>query len=451
MYGSLYMAFLLSGFFKRLFLQRFVPPSLFNALLPAGLCLISNSVFLAAIYNGDWSWSSNLILVLSRLCYGWSVYSGADFTRRANVEAKRREHVPLTLEDKVGNIAPDLQDSAFHAGVLLAIIICLILEASFRQFGAQMAEFYSMLILLAFSTVMSSVSVPCMFSTIKNILRPVQQPPVEEIQEDEANGQLSQSTQIRPAPQVRSLTLRDRFLVPTLLYAVGSRLYPPGQMILTIFSGLLTSATIIADYLLLPLTLVYLRVDFISPRLFPFCEIFLLYGLLFGTESLTNFLVLRYTRWSARLTPLSVNTLSAALLVVALLCCLCPSFVFLVIVSINVSSGLFIFSFCLFCLVSGLLKSAHTILSGVLFAKYHDACPYLAVVQTSEQLVGLVRSLFSAFLILIAAAVLYTQGFFALMLTVVTIHCMALAVGLMAIIINLSKERALRPSVELVD
>ncbi|VDK49515.1 unnamed protein product [Dibothriocephalus latus] len=60
-------------------------------------------------------------------------------------------------------------------------------------------------------------------------------------------------------------------------------------------------------------------------------------------------------------------------------------------------------------MVSGLLKSAHTVLSGVLFAKYHDACPYLAVVQTSEQLVGLVRSLLSAVFIMIAAAVLYTQ------------------------------------------
>ncbi|VDL85292.1 unnamed protein product [Schistocephalus solidus] len=451
MYGSLYMAFLLSGFFKRLFLQRFVPPSLFNALLPAGLCLISNSIFLTAIYNGDWTWSSNLLLVLSRLCYGWSVYSGADFTRRAKGEAKRRENVPLTLEEKVSNIAPDLQDNAFHAGVLLALIICLIFEACLRQFGAQMAEFYSMLILLVFSTVMSSVSVPCMFSTIRNIVCPVREPIVEEVQGDGAGGHLSQSTEICPTPEVRSLAFRERLLVPTLLYAVRSRLYPTGQLILTLFSGLLTAATIIADYLLLPLTLVYLRVEFISARLFPFGEIFLLYALLFGTESLANFVVLRYTRWSVRLTPLSVNALSAALLVVALLCCLCPSFVFLVIVSINVSSSLFIFSFCLFCLVSGLLKSAHTVLSGVLFAKYHDACPYLAVVQTSEQLVGLVRSLLSALLIIIAAIVLYTQGFFALMLTVVTIYYVALAVGIMAIIINFYKERTLRISVELAD
>ncbi|VDN16983.1 unnamed protein product [Dibothriocephalus latus] len=197
MYGSLYMAFLLSGFFKRLFLQRFVPPSLFNALLPAVLGLISNSVFLAGIYSGDWKWASNLILFLSRLCYGWSVYSGADFARRASVEAKRRQKEALTLEEKVDNIAPDLQDPAFHAGVLLALVICLILEACLRQFGAQMAEFYSMLILLIFSTLMSSVSVPCMFSKVKQILRPAREPLVEEVVPgDEAGASLSQSVEV---------------------------------------------------------------------------------------------------------------------------------------------------------------------------------------------------------------------------------------------------------------
>lgn len=169
-YTALTMAFLLSGSIKRLLLQRIIKPSFFNAIIPTVLSLIGNGVFMAALYKGDnWNFISVFFMVGSRLCFGWSTYTAEDYNRRANKAAKSsREN--LRLKQRVEDMVPDLQDAAFHAGVIVALIICFILEVCLRSTGPQMSEFYSVLIISGFSTVISFVSVPSLHKAVQKFV-----------------------------------------------------------------------------------------------------------------------------------------------------------------------------------------------------------------------------------------------------------------------------------------
>lgn len=169
-YAALFMAFLLSGFFRRVLLRRFLSTSILTTIMPAALGLIGNGVFMAALYKGEnWNWISLFFMFSSRLCFGWSTYSVEDFNRRAKNSARGAKESERT-QNRVEDMVPDLQDVAFHAGVLVAIAICFILEVCLRRMGPQMAEFYSMLILSGFSAVLSFISVPCLHKAVRGLI-----------------------------------------------------------------------------------------------------------------------------------------------------------------------------------------------------------------------------------------------------------------------------------------
>lgn len=176
-YTALNMAYLLSGSIKRLLLQRFLSPSFFNAIIPTVLGLIGNGVFMSALYkDNNWNWVSIFFMVGSRLCFGWSTYSAEDYNRRARHTMKSRIKEDR-IASRVVEMVPDLQDSAFHAGVIVSIIICFILEVCLRSVGPQMAEFYSVLIISGFSTLLSLISVPYLHKAVQTLINvPVEVP-----------------------------------------------------------------------------------------------------------------------------------------------------------------------------------------------------------------------------------------------------------------------------------
>lgn len=71
------------------------------------------------------------------------------------------------LKQRTIDMVPDLQDSAFHAGVIVALVICFILDVCPRSAGPQVSEFYSVLILFGFSTIISLISVPSFHKAVR--------------------------------------------------------------------------------------------------------------------------------------------------------------------------------------------------------------------------------------------------------------------------------------------
>ena len=180
-YTALIMAYLFSGSVKRLLLQRFLSPSFFNAIIPTVLGLIGNGVFMTALYKGNnWNWVSVFFMFGGRLCFGWSTYSAEDYNRRAKSAAKTKR-IEERIAGRVVDMVPDLQDAAFHAGVIVALVICFILEACLHSVGPQLTEFYSVLILSGLSTLLSLISAPILHKAVKTLVNV----PVEE----STNGQ----------------------------------------------------------------------------------------------------------------------------------------------------------------------------------------------------------------------------------------------------------------------
>lgn len=169
-YTALITAYLLSGFVKRLLLRRFLSPSFFNAMAPTILGLVGNGVFVTALYKSDnWNWLSIFFMFGSRLCFGWSTYSAEDYNKRAKNVIKMEREMGI-INKRVADMVPDLQDSAFHAGVIIALVICFILEACLQFVGPEMTEFYSILILSGLSTFLSLISVPSLHIAVRSLL-----------------------------------------------------------------------------------------------------------------------------------------------------------------------------------------------------------------------------------------------------------------------------------------
>ncbi|VDM25087.1 unnamed protein product [Hydatigera taeniaeformis] len=190
-YTALITAYLFSGSIKRLLLRRFLSPTFFNAIAPTVLGLIGNGVFITALYKGaNWNWLSILFMFGSRLCFGWSTYSAEDYNRRARHVIKIEREIGI-VKKRVSDMVPDLQDFSFHAGVIVAIVICFIIEACLQFVGPEMAEFYSLLILSGLSTVLSLVSIPCLHIAVRRLLNM----PIE----CEANAQCCSAPRTRPA------------------------------------------------------------------------------------------------------------------------------------------------------------------------------------------------------------------------------------------------------------
>lgn len=121
-------------------------------------------------------------MTLSRLIFGWSTYSSYDYSHRAQNLA--RKGLPKTIQDRVYDMTPDLQDAAFHVGVVVAMLLCLILEVCLKNLGTQMAEFYSMLVISGFSMALSFISAPCLHTAVQNLI---------DVQQSEVASEPSQS------------------------------------------------------------------------------------------------------------------------------------------------------------------------------------------------------------------------------------------------------------------
>lgn len=212
----------------------------------------------------------------------------------------------------------------------------------------------------------------------------------------------------------QALTIRNKYIISTLFASLKHNRYPPGQLIMILFSGLLTTGTILFDYLLLPYLVIYLRRNLFTPFLdfFPFPDFILVYGTLFASELLSRTVVLEYTSLGDRIMRWSNPNLIGALVVVSALFFSMPAILYW-LGSGTAGAANSLFGFCLFvlCVTQGLLKAAHALLGGFLFTKYCDAVAFVprSVAQTGEQLLGVVRCFFAALFFAIGGAVLYHQ------------------------------------------
>ncbi|VDK22884.1 unnamed protein product [Taenia asiatica] len=462
-YTALTTAYLLSGFIKRLLLRRLLSPSFFNAMAPTILGLVGNGVFMTALYKSDnWNWLSIFFMFGSRLCFGWSTYSAEDYNRRAKNVIKIEKEIGI-INKRVADMVPDLQDSAFHAGVIIAIVICFILEACLRFVGPEMTEFYSMLILSGVSAFLSLISVPSLHIAVRSLLNM----PAE----CESNAQCSSSSRTCPASSnggnncasgavggrngmvSRALVTRNKYIISTLFASLKHNRYPPGQLIMILFSGLLTTATILFDYLLLPYFVIYLRRNLFTPFLdfFPFPDFILVYGTLFTSELLSRTIVLEYTNLGDKIMRWSNPNLIGALVVVSTFSFLMPTILYW-IGSGTASTPNSLFGFCFFilCVIQSLLKAAHALLGGILFTKYCDTVTFVprSVAQTGEQLLGVVRCFLAALLFAIGGAVLYYQRFMAAMAMLSAIYSLALSTAIVGYARVYTHDKALQVRIE---
>ncbi|CDS37219.1 expressed conserved protein [Echinococcus multilocularis] len=444
-YTTLMTAYLLSGSIKRLLLRRFLSPSFFNAIAPAVLGLVGNGVFMTALYKSDnWNGLSIFFMLGSRLLFGWSTYSAEDYNRRAKNVIKIEREVGI-ISKRVADMVPDLQDSTFHAGVIVAIVICFILEVCLRFVGPEMTEFYSLLILSGFSTCLSLISVPSLHIAVRSLLNV----PAE----CEGSEQCLSSSRTCLASSnggdscaagdvgghnrmvSRALTIRNKYIISTVFVSLKHHQYPPGQLIMILFSGLLTTGTIFFDYLLLPYFVVYLQRNLFTPfpDFFPFPDFILVYGTLFASELLSRTIILEYTNLGDRIIKWSNHSLIGALIVVSALSFFMPAILYW-IGSRTAGAANSLFGFCLFvlCVTQGLLKAAHALLGGLLFTKYCDSMTLVprSVAQTGEQLLGVVRCFFAALLFAVGGAILYHQRFMATMVTVSVVYSLALSTAI---------------------
>lgn len=182
-----------------------------------------------------------------------------------------------------------------------------------------------------------------------------------------------------------------------------------------LFSALLTTATILFDYLLLPYLVVYLRRYLFSANgetYFPFPEFVFVYVTLFASELVFRTLILEYTDLGMRALQWDHSFLIGTLAGVGGVSLLMPSILYALT---NSTSGLAysVFGLGLFvvCVMQGLLKAAHDLIGGVLFTKYcdHDLRLLREVAETGEQLLGVMRCFFAALFFIIGGAVLYHQ------------------------------------------
>ncbi|VDD83807.1 unnamed protein product [Mesocestoides corti] len=472
-YAALTIAYLLSGCLKRLLLKRFVSPSFFNAITPAILGLIGNGVFMTALYKSDsWNWVSVFFMFASRLIFGWSTYSAEDYNRRARNEAKSKREGEK-IRERVGDMVPDLQDAAFHIGVLVALVICFILEVCLRYMGSQLAEFYSMLILSSFSVVLSFISVPSLHAAVNKLVK------LRTHQDDDGHPEIGSqaqpnrsggSTGGRPCPhagndsrnvEVRrrviswSLTVRENYLISTI-FSSFRRHHPPGQLAMTLFSALLTSATILFDYLLLPYSIIYLKRALFSLTLdyFPFPDLIFVYATLFISELVSRTLILKYSSFARRTIRLADSSLIGVLIAISSIFIFVPVVLYLVFMvdigTANSVCGVYLFGLCV---VEGLLKAAHSLFGGILFTKYCDELSIVprSVAETGEQLLGVARCFFSTLVFTIGGIVLYYERFAATMVMVSVVQCLALSVAIFGFAEVFTCEKALRVRIELPD
>ncbi|KAL5108034.1 hypothetical protein TcWFU_007918 [Taenia crassiceps] len=369
----------------------------------------------------------------NRLCFGWSTYSTEDYNRRAKKVIKIEKEIGI-INKRVADLVPDLQDSAFHAGVIVAIVICFILEACLQFVDPEMTEFYSVLILSGSSMLLSLISVPSLHIAVRSLLNM----PVE----CESNAQRSSRSRSCPLSSnggdncasgavgdrnrmvSRALVIRNQYMISTIFASLKHNWYPPGQLIMILFSGLLTTGTILFDYLLLPYFVIYLRRNIFTSLLdfFPWPDFILVYGSLFTSELLSRTVILEYTNLGDRIMSGTAGAKNS------------------------------LFAFCLFvlCVTQGLLKAAHALLGGLLFTKYCDTPTFVprSVAQTGEQLLGVVRCFFAALLFVVGGAVLYHQRFMAAMVMVSGIYSLALSTAIVGYARVYTHDKALQVRVE---
>ncbi|KAM7542070.1 hypothetical protein Aperf_G00000011142 [Anoplocephala perfoliata] len=463
-YTALIMAFLLSGSLRRLLLERYLSVSFFNAIIPAVLGLLGNGVFVTALYKGEgFSVIAVLFMIGSRLLFGWSTYSAEDYNRRAKNAAKSSEE-KMRLRQRVIDMVPDLQDSTFHAGVIVALVICFILEVCLRSAGPQMSEFYSVLILTGFSTLISTISIPSLHKAVKSLVNiPINEGNSNILEPNSSAGasttnvhQPSGDAAVVTGPFALALTFRNKYLVSTLFTSLKRFQYPPGQLIMILFSALLTTATILFDYLLLPYLVVYLRRCLFTKDdiYFPFPDFILIYATLFASELLFRTFILEYTDFGNRAIRWVNSTLIGALLGVSCVSFLMPSILYaLASATSHVAFNVFGLGLFVVCVMQGLLKAAHDLFGGILFAKYCDLEIRIpkSVAETGEQLLGVVRCFFAALFFIIGGGVLYHQRFMATLTMIIVVYAMALSAAIVGFIRVLFHEKALAVRIELPD
>nr|CDS30766.1 conserved hypothetical protein [Hymenolepis microstoma] len=456
-YTALIMAFLLSGSVKRLFLQRFIKPTFLNAVIPTILTLIGNGVFMTALYKGDnWNFISVFFMVGSRLCFGWSTYTAEDYNRRAKNAAKSdREN--LRLKQRVEDMVPDLQDAAFHAGVIVALIVCFILEACFLSVGPQMSEFYSVLILSAFSSAISFISIPSLHKAVRKLVgvHITEMNDSYEPSSNQENSQPRDGTTVVSTIFTSSVVPRNNYFISTLFTSLSRCEHPPGQFIMMLFSALLTTSTILFDYLLLPYLVVYLRrylFNANSATYFPFPDFVFIYATLFASEFVFRTLVLEYTDFGMRALRWAHSTLIGALAGVAGVSFLIPTILYMLTNSTSrLEYSVFGLGLFVVCVMQGLLKAAHDLIGGVLFTKYcdYDLRHLRRVAETGEQLLGVMRCFLAAVFFIVGGAVLYHQRFMATLMMINVIYTMALSVAVWGLIKVYSHEKSSQVRIEL--
>lgn len=212
-----------------------------------------------------------------------------------------------------------------------------------------------------------------------------------------------------------TLVPRNQYLISTLFTSISRFEHPPGQLAMMLFSALLTTATILFDYLLLPYLIVYLRRYLFSPNdatYFPFPDFVFIYAVLFASEIGFRYLVLEYTDFGLRALRFKHSTLIGALVGLAAVSFFMPSILFSLTSSTS-ALAFSVFGLGLFvvCVMQGLLKAGHDLLGGVLFTKYcdYDLIRLKGVAETGEQLLGVMRCFFASIFFVIGGAVLYHQ------------------------------------------
>ncbi|VDO06646.1 unnamed protein product [Rodentolepis nana] len=455
-YTALIMSFLFSGSVKRLLLQRFIKPTFLNAVIPTVLTLIGNGVFMTALYKGDnWNFISVFFMVGSRLCFGWSTYTAEDYNRRAK-NATKSDREKLRLKQRVEDMVPDLQDAAFHAGVIVALIVCFILEVCFLSVGPQMSEFYSVLILSGFSSLISFLSVPSLHKAVNGIVGV----PVSGMNDDHEPSSNQETNQSRSDMAVISTTFtsavisRNNYFISTLFTSLSRYEHPPGQLIMMLFSALLTTSTILFDYLLLPYLVVYMRRYLFTANngtYFPFPDFVFIYATLFASELVLRTLVLEYTDFGLRALRWAHSTLIGSLAGVAGVSFLMPTILYVLTNStFRLEHSVYGLGLFVVCVVQGLLKAAHDLIGGVLFTKYCDIDlrQLRRVAETGEQLLGVMRCFFAAVFFIIGGAVLYHQRFMAALMMIDVVYTMALSVAVWGFVKVYSHEKSVQVRIE---
>lgn len=209
----------------------------------------------------------------------------------------------------------------------------------------------------------------------------------------------------------QALVFRNKYLVSTIFRSpLGPFPYPPGQLAMTVFSALLTSATILFDYILLPYLVVYLRRPLFSEDYFPFPDFLLIYASLFSTELAIRSFLLSYSSAGMRARRLKNSTLIGALILVSAVAVCTPAMLYSTGASLNFGpTSLYGFLLFLLCVGQASLKAGHVFFGGLLFVKYCDAPNGVprTIAESGEQLLGIARCFFTALLFVIAGAVLY--------------------------------------------